>query len=132
MKITPKEINGWLAPWPISLEKKREWKFEILPLRTVLKWKNPNRLVNLGRISFNEIAKRMHEDNLSGLQDHYIKVLVDEWVPTAKGLVIIAKSGDKDTVVWDGSHRLSALAYALRGKHKIRMTYVGVLTPKKK
>lgn len=130
-RITPEEINGWLAPWPVSPQKKRTWEFRLVPLKTVLNWRNPNKLPNLGRISFKEVAARMKDKKLSGLQDHYIKVLSYDWVPTAKGLVVVMIEEDGVKIVFDGSHRLSALAYAQINKAPILMTHIGVLTPKK-
>lgn len=129
-KITPKEINGWLNPWPISPEKKREWDFNIIPLKEVLKWKNPNKLPNVGRISFKQIATMMQNETLTGLQDHYIKVLAKDYASQACGLVILVLEKDGEKIVFDGSHRLTAIAYALQMKMPVKMTHVGVLTPK--
>ena len=133
-KFTHKEINGWLCPFPIQLtDKKRKWKFDILPLNQVLRWKHPNRLPNVGRVSFNEIARIMEKGYLSGTEGHYIETLAEEWVPVGKGLVIIVKKHETDgIVVYDGSHRLSALARVKRMKKPIKMKYIGVLMPYEK
>lgn len=131
-KITPKEINGWLLPWPVYPDQNREWEFNIFPLKEVLGWKNPNKLPNLGRITFQQIGKLMHGGVLNGLQDHYIKILSIDWVPIAKALVILMIEKDGQKIVFEGSHRLSAIAYAMEENRPIKMTHIGVLTPKKK
>jgi len=118
--LTIKQINGWLKPWPLRVEGKRRWVFEIWTLRRLLKLKNPNKLPNLGRVSFEYIAK----SRPAGIDYRYVNVLVHDWLPTAKGLVVIVDKG----IVWDGSHRLIALAVGLKRGMKV-LNYVGVLRP---
>ncbi len=123
-----KLLSKWLRPTPIS-EFDGEYELEILSLHKVLSLKNPNKLPNLGRISFNAIANRYLETGFVGLNKQHIDNLIEDWAPTAKGLVVIAT---RDKIVWDGSHRLTALAVNKALGQKGPVTHVAVFWKKGK
>ena len=126
MSISGKVLCKWLQPSPI-VEFFGEYELEILPLGKVLTFKNPNKLPNIGRVSFKALAKMFLEGTLVGLNEHYLKMLISDWVPIGKAFSIIAT---RDKTVWDGSHRLTALAIVKEKKIKMRLTHIAVFFKK--
>jgi hypothetical protein len=139
MSLTTRGIEKWLNPWPItSYGKNRKWSIKILPLETVLKYKNPNKIHNLkiigreDRVTFLTLAKAMVNNvSLPNLDTRYIELLERSWVRSADNLTIIAGKSKttKGLVVYDGSSRLTALAYSLAKGDKPKITHVAVVMP---
>lgn len=130
--LTSREIQRWLAPWPIHLRGARSfrWRLRILPLSKVERfyafWKTGPRQV---RRTIGWWADQCAKYK-SPSEQHYIHMLARDRVPVLRSLTIVAIQRGGKMIVLDANH--TTIATALVRRHGFQgatlgLKWVGVL-----
>ncbi len=138
MKLTTREVEKWLNPWPIAFKnRRRTWSLSVVPLSACGKlyslWETDG--VGQGgrapkkRRTIEWWAQQASKGKMQGNQ-HYVHMLARFQVPVMSSLTVMTVTYKGKSVVVDGNHHLIATLLVSRFGYEgyaTELTHAGVL-----